>query len=285
MRRRPHPRPRESGPAVHRGACAGPSAPAPAGVPRASRCSARSPSPRPPTMVVSVSPIATAVGVETLRRGGARVDTASPSEFALAVVHPAAGNIGGGGFMVFRFASGETAAIDYRETAPGRATPDMFLDSSGKVTEAPSPDTQRGVRQRRGRGGAPAHGRLPPTWWRPIRLAREGSCWTVTARRDRGAADRQHGSRPPPRSSCGRSHRGAATCWWGRSRAHAQAIADSGPRLLKERSPTYQPRWRGAAISRAGLAYRPVWRSRSPDSAATRSTPCRRPARAASRWP
>jgi len=87
-------------------------------------------------MVVTVSPLATEIGVDILRRGGNAVDAAVAVGFALAVVHPSAGNIGGGGFMVFRFANGEVAALDYRETAPGAATRDMYLDSAGNVSDA-----------------------------------------------------------------------------------------------------------------------------------------------------
>jgi len=87
-------------------------------------------------MVVTVSPLATEVGVDILRRGGNAVDAAVAVGFALAVVHPSAGNIGGGGFMVFRFANGEVAALDYRETAPGAATRDMYLDPAGNVSDA-----------------------------------------------------------------------------------------------------------------------------------------------------
>jgi gamma-glutamyltranspeptidase/glutathione hydrolase len=86
-------------------------------------------------MVVSASPIATQVGLDILRAGGNAVDAAVAVGFALAVVHPAAGNIGGGGFMVIRLANGEVASIDYRETAPAQATPDMYLDSAGNVRE------------------------------------------------------------------------------------------------------------------------------------------------------
>jgi gamma-glutamyltranspeptidase / glutathione hydrolase len=89
----------------------------------------------PHAIVVSVSPIATQVGVDILKRGGNAVDAVVAVGFALAVVHPAAGNIGGGGFMVMRFASGAVTSIDYRETAPGRATRDMYLDSAGNVME------------------------------------------------------------------------------------------------------------------------------------------------------
>ena len=85
-------------------------------------------------MVVSGSPIASDVGRSILQAGGNAVDAAVAVGFALAVVHPEAGNLGGGGFMVFRMADGTTAALDYRETAPGRATHDMYLDRGGDPT-------------------------------------------------------------------------------------------------------------------------------------------------------
>lgn len=85
-------------------------------------------------MVVSGSPIASEVGRQVLEAGGNAVDAAVAVGFALAVVHPEAGNIGGGGFMVFRMADGTTAALDYREAAPGRASHDMYLDRSGDPT-------------------------------------------------------------------------------------------------------------------------------------------------------
>ncbi len=62
------------------------------------------------------------------------MDAAVAVGFALAVVHPEAGNLGGGGFMVFRMADGTTAALDYREAAPGRASHDMYLDRAGDPT-------------------------------------------------------------------------------------------------------------------------------------------------------
>lgn len=86
-------------------------------------------------MVVSGSPIASAVGRDVLRRGGNAIDAAVAVGFALAVVHPEAGNIGGGGFMVIRLKDGTTQTIDYRETAPGRATRDMYLDAAGNPTD------------------------------------------------------------------------------------------------------------------------------------------------------
>jgi gamma-glutamyltranspeptidase/glutathione hydrolase len=85
-------------------------------------------------MVVSSSPIASAVGRDILQRGGNAIDAAVAVGFALAVVHPAAGNIGGGGFMLIRMADGTVQALDYRETAPGHATHDMFLNRAGEPT-------------------------------------------------------------------------------------------------------------------------------------------------------
>ena len=87
-------------------------------------------------MVVSGSPIASEVGRDILRAGGNAVDAAVAVGFALAVVHPEAGNLGGGGFMVFRMADGTTAALDYREAAPG-ARPTTCI-SIGPAIRRPS---------------------------------------------------------------------------------------------------------------------------------------------------
>ncbi|HMF91468.1 MAG TPA: gamma-glutamyltransferase [Candidatus Angelobacter sp.] len=84
-------------------------------------------------MVVSVHQDASQAGTEILRRGGNAVDAAVATGFALAVVHPAAGNIGGGGFMLVRMANGEVHFLDYRERAPQAATRDMYLDAQGNV--------------------------------------------------------------------------------------------------------------------------------------------------------
>ena len=78
-------------------------------------------------MVVSAHPIASAIGVEILKKGGNAVDAAIAVQFALAVVYPSAGNIGGGGFMVYRSASGDVATLDFREAAPANASRDMYL--------------------------------------------------------------------------------------------------------------------------------------------------------------
>src|SRR5689334_1393595 len=84
-------------------------------------------------MVVSVHPQASQVGLEILRQGGNAVDAAVATGFALAVVHPAAGNIGGGGFMLLRKANGELHFLDFREKAPKAASRDMYLDAQGNV--------------------------------------------------------------------------------------------------------------------------------------------------------
>ncbi|UEG54331.1 gamma-glutamyltransferase [Mucilaginibacter daejeonensis] len=84
-------------------------------------------------MVVCAYPDAAQAGLSVLKKGGNAVDAAVAVQFALAVTLPQAGNIGGGGFMVYRSSNGQTATLDYREKAPGKATTDMYLDANGKV--------------------------------------------------------------------------------------------------------------------------------------------------------
>ncbi|WP_313655027.1 gamma-glutamyltransferase [Pantoea sp.] len=131
-------------------------------------------------MVASVDAMATRVGVDILRQGGNAVDAAVAVGFALAVTHPQAGNLGGGGFMLLRTASGRATAIDFREMAPGHASRDMFLDKQGNADSKLSltshlasgtPGTVAGLAL-----AAQKYGTLPlSTLLAPaIKLAREG---------------------------------------------------------------------------------------------------------------
>jgi gamma-glutamyltranspeptidase / glutathione hydrolase len=86
-------------------------------------------------MVASTNEVASQVGVDIMKRGGNAVDAAIAVAFALAVTHPAAGNLGGGGFMMIRLKDGRTTAIDYREMAPGAAHRDVYLDKNGKLID------------------------------------------------------------------------------------------------------------------------------------------------------
>jgi gamma-glutamyltranspeptidase/glutathione hydrolase len=130
-------------------------------------------------MVVSQNQLASEIGAQALRDGGAAIDAAVATAFALAVTHPTAGNIGGGGFIVFRPAVGAPEAYDFREMAPGKATATMFL-KDGKYSSALHHDSYLSV----GVPGTVAgmhlawkeHGKLP--WKRLVQpamvLARDG---------------------------------------------------------------------------------------------------------------
>jgi gamma-glutamyltranspeptidase/glutathione hydrolase len=84
-------------------------------------------------MVVSTHPAASEIGLAILKKGGNAIDAAVAVNFALAVCHPSAGNIGGGGFLVYRDKSGNVKALDYREKAPAAASRDMYLDGEGNI--------------------------------------------------------------------------------------------------------------------------------------------------------
>src|SRR5438477_7436994 len=89
-------------------------------------------------MVVTAHQLATKVGVDVLKRGGNAVDGAVAVGYAMAVVYPAAGNLGGGGFMTIQLAAGRKTFLDFRQKAPLAATPDMYLDSAGNVIKGAS---------------------------------------------------------------------------------------------------------------------------------------------------
>ena len=84
-------------------------------------------------VVASRSPLASDVGIEVMKAGGNAIDAAVAVGFALAVTYPSAGNLGGGGFMLIRLANGDVVANDHRETAPGQASRDMYLDEDGEL--------------------------------------------------------------------------------------------------------------------------------------------------------
>ena len=89
-------------------------------------------------MVVSARIEASKIGTEILKKGGNAFDAMMATELALAVAYPYAGNIGGGGFMVYRKKDGEIGALDYREKAPLAATRDMYLDKEGNIIKGKS---------------------------------------------------------------------------------------------------------------------------------------------------
>jgi gamma-glutamyltranspeptidase/glutathione hydrolase len=228
----------------------------------------------PRAIVASVHPRASEVGAAVLRRGGNAVDAAVAVGFALAVVHPSAGNLGGGGFMVVRFADGTAHALDFRETAPDRATRDMYLDSAGQLTDrsvighlaAGVPGSVAGLAEAQRR-----FGRLPlPEVLAPaVRLAREGV--TLDDDRSRSLASAAHrlrrfdasrgqfllpsGEAPPP---------GTLFTQPDLARTLA-AVADSGPAAFYEGSIAdlivAEMERGGGLISKEDLArYRPIWR-------------------------
>ncbi len=141
-------------------------------------------------MVVSAHPLASEVGKNIMEKGGNAVDAAIATQFALAVVYPGAGNIGGGGFMVSRMANGDIASLDYREKAPLAGGRDMYLDANGEVIPYSSrighlaagvPGTVAGLYA--------AHNKLGKLAWADlvqpaIDLASNG--WALTEREARG---------------------------------------------------------------------------------------------------
>lgn len=227
----------------------------------------------PRAMVVSGSPIASAVGRDILQRGGNAVDAAVAVGFALAVVHPEAGNIGGGGFMVIRTAAGDVRALDYRETAPAAATRDMYLNRRGNPTglsitgalSAGVPGSVAGlIEAHRRYGRLPFRAVIQPA----IGLARDGfvvdsvRSHSLDADRDRlylfPASRRQFlpGGRAPAIGSRLRQPDLAATLIAIRDRGAAGFYRGRVADLI-----VAEMRRSGGIITRADLAgYRPLWR-------------------------
>ncbi|MGH7552171.1 MAG: gamma-glutamyltransferase, partial [Longimicrobiales bacterium] len=153
--------------------------PAPA-TPTTPQVQAQSPASAQQGMVVSASAIASAVGADVLKAGGNAIDAAIATGLALAVTYPAAGNIGGGGFMVIRFPDGRATAIDFREKAPLAAHANMFLDSAGDYSSrihhnshiaVGVPGTVAGFWKAHGAYGKAEWGRVVES---AVRLARDG---------------------------------------------------------------------------------------------------------------
>ncbi len=224
-------------------------------------------------MVVTAHPLATAVGVEILQQGGNAIDAAVAVGFALAVVLPEAGNIGGGGFIVYRRPDGRVRALDYREAAPQAATPDMYVDSTGALTDgsltgplaAGVPGSVAGLH-----AAWRAEGRLSwPTLLAPaIALARDGHAIDSVRRRsivgERDRLERFPASRtqflpdgaPPAVGALWRQPELARTL---------QLISDSGPEVFYRGGIAdlivAEMQRGGGLITHADLAsYRAVWR-------------------------
>ncbi|NWG00203.1 MAG: gamma-glutamyltransferase [Thermoanaerobaculaceae bacterium] len=223
--------------------------------------------------VASASSDATAVGLATLQVGGNAVDAAVATALALAVVHPEAGNLGGGGFAVGR-ASGELFALDFRETAPAAATPTMFLDADGRPVPERSlvgplaagvPGSPRGLWELHRR-----FGRLP---WREVvrpavRLAREGF---LLSTREAGAIAAEvellrrfpetaavwlPGGAPPRGGTRVRLPRLAALLEDYGERGPDAVVTGEAARAIEGAS----RRWGGVLTAADLAAYRPVWR-------------------------
>lgn len=224
-------------------------------------------------MAVSGNPLASEVGVEIMRRGGNAVDAAVAMGFALAVVHPEAGNIGGGGFMVLRLADGTTAALDYREVAPGASTPDMYLDSAGGVTDksvlghlaAGVPGSVAGLAEAHARYGTMAWSELVTP---AVRLARDGFVVDEYRNESIGSAAERLAMFPASRSQFlpDGAPPAPGSLWTQPELGQTlQAIADSGARVFYEGHVAdlivEEMARGGGIITKADLAeYEAIWR-------------------------
>jgi gamma-glutamyltranspeptidase/glutathione hydrolase len=225
-------------------------------------------------MVVSAHPLASAAGVDVLKQGGNTIDAAVAVGFALAVVLPDAGNIGGGGFIVYRDSSGGVRALDYRETAPGAARHDMYLDSAGNVSDesvtghraAGVPGSVAGLYEAwRQAGSLPWPALLAPA----IRLAREGH--RVDAERSGDiASDASRLARFPASKHQflpGGHAPAAGTLWKQPDLARTlQLISDSGPSVfyrgqIADLIAAEMERGGGLITKNDLRRYRPKWRT------------------------
>ena len=251
-------------------------------------------------MVVTAQQLATKVGVDVLKQGGNAVDAAVAVGYALAVVYPAAGNLGGGGFMTLQLADGRKTFIDFREKAPLAATADMYLDAHGNVIKnssttgtsrsacrAPSRDSNT-----RARSTARCRGRtlIAPA----IALAERGFMLDAGRRRrcsrpppKTSRADR--GDAPPSSSNNGQPYKAGDRLVQKDLARTLRLIAQRGPRRLLQRasSPTRSPRRaRSATASSPRRTSRSIacasWRRSNATTAAITSSRRRRLAPAAS---
>jgi len=224
-------------------------------------------------MVSSEHPIASQIGADIMRQGGNAIDAAVAVGFAEAVVNPRAGNIAGGGYMLYRRADGEVFGLDYRETAPAAASRNMYLDSAGNPTEASLigalasgvPGSVAGLFEMHRR-----FGRLPwKTLVEPaIRLAREGH--VVDSARSAVIRLNESRLRHFPGTAAlllpGGEPLAAGTLWRQSDLARTlQLIADSGADgFYRGRTADLivaQMRRSGGIITRADLeGYHPIWR-------------------------
>jgi gamma-glutamyltranspeptidase/glutathione hydrolase len=228
----------------------------------------------PSAMVVTAHPFATQAGVDILKQGGNAIDAAVAVAFALAVVLPDAGNIGGGGFIVHRSASGDVQALDYREAAPGGATRDMYLDSAGNVTEksvaghlaAGVPGSVAGLHEAWKRYGAlPWAALLAPA----IRLAGAGHVIDSARSRDIGWETELLARFPASRAQflVNDSAPAVGTVWKQRDLARTlQLISDSGPDVFYRGQIAdlivAEMQRGGGLITKDDLRrYRPKWRT------------------------
>jgi gamma-glutamyltranspeptidase/glutathione hydrolase len=223
--------------------------------------------------VSSAAPAATEAGLETLRQGGNAVDAAVAVALALAVVHPQAGNLGGGGFAVVRIGD-DVSTLDFREMAPAAAHETMYLNSRGE----PIPDASIIGPLAAGVPGSPAglyelhkkHGKLP--WLRvvspAIRLAEDG--FVVTKRLSASIENRQDRLMKFPETAAvwlpgGGPPRAGTVMKIPELGATLRAYAEQGPRAITEGAAAAAvesvSRRYGGVLRAADLsAYRPVWR-------------------------